>query len=197
MRIKRRLDRYNRKPFITKKQIILVLFAGVLLSVMISVCLNYGHRRGEKQMEGSDSNFKPQIVDNDTSKWTDVPIFVPDEKKENEYSEVKIRVLDNRQKLNSKMNTLLKVLISRELVPKNTSVIGNINVENGVATINFSEEMKNFSGSAGEEAMVLNSIAKTMVNRKDRIEKVKIKVSGKEIESLGGHFELSEPFSAD
>ena len=47
-------------------------------------------------------------------------------------------------------------------------------------------------GSAEEEAMVLKSIEKTLTYKNDKISSVKIKIMGKDAESLGGHIDLSE-----
>lgn len=192
MNRKRRLDKYSRKFIIPKKIIGWGIFIIILLSLFLFIGMGCGQKHGEEQIDRNESNMKPQIVDNDTSTIADVSVFVPSEKFDGSLTEKKVRIIDNRLKLNSQMEALIKILTANEYIPKNTHLIGNINIKDGVAEVNFSEEMKNFSGSAEEEAMVLKSIEKTLTYKNDKISSVKIKIMGKDAESLGGHIDLSE-----
>lgn len=85
------------------------------------------------------------------------------------------------------------------LVPKGTRLLSQIKVKSGIATVDLSKEfVNNFTGGSDQEALTLNSIAHTVVNNSDeKVEKVRILVEGKTVESLGGHFDLTEPIVAD
>jgi len=77
------------------------------------------------------------------------------------------------------------------LIPEETKVL-DVKVKNWIAYPNFSKEIYNINvGSAGE-ALVLASIANTLI-KFPGVEKVRILVEGEEIETLAGHVDLTEP----
>lgn len=191
MNRKRRLDKYNKKNTISKKTVGWSIFILLLLGVFIWGGVSIGQRHGENTLDSGDSNMKPEIVDRDMSSIKDVSVYVPGEDEES-LTEKKVRIVDNKLKLNNKFEALIKILVAENYLPKNTHLIGKINVEEGVATVNFSEEIKGFSGSAMEESLLIQSFEKTLINKEDRIESVKIKVKGEDVESIGGHIDLSE-----
>ncbi len=85
------------------------------------------------------------------------------------------------------------------LIPEGTKLLGPVKTEGGVAEVNLSGDfLDNFSGGSDQEALTLNSIVHTLVhNSGGRVAKVAIKVEGETAESLGGHFELTDPIEAD
>lgn len=85
------------------------------------------------------------------------------------------------------------------LIPHDTRLLSPVKVKNVTATVNLSKEfVDNFSGGSDQEALTLNSIAHTIVSNSDgKVEKVLILVEGKTADSLGGHFDLTEPIAAD
>ena len=84
-------------------------------------------------------------------------------------------------------------------LPRGTKLLSPVKVINGVATVNFSREfVDNFSGGSTQEALTLNSIAHTLVdNSGGKIRSVRILVEGETADTLGGHFDLTEPVEAD
>jgi len=88
---------------------------------------------------------------------------------------------------------------SANIVPQGTRLLSPVKVKSGIATVDLSKEfVDNFSGGSDQEALTLNSIAHTLVNNSDgKVQKVQILVEGKTAESLGGHFDLTEPIAAD
>ena len=68
-----------------------------------------------------------------------------------------------------------------------------------IATINLSREFTdNFSGGSDQEALTVNSIVHTLVsNSGGKVNSVRILVEGETVETLGGHFELTDPVKAD
>ena len=189
MERKRRLDRYTKKNKINRTAVNRTVLSLILLGIFICAGIFIGQELSLRQLDREEDNMKPDIVDEDTSSITDVVIYIPGD---SGLTEKKVRIVDNKMKLLSKMEALTKILVSMKYLPENTHLIGNIKVENNVATINFSEEIKNFHGSAEEESQVLNSITQTMVSRQDRITGIKITVMGEELDSLGGHIDLTE-----
>ena len=100
-------------------------------------------------------------------------------------------------------NTLLATTSEKgeagALIPKGTKLLSPVKVTKHVALVNLSKEfLENFSGGLTQEALALNSIAHTLVdNSGGDVQKVQILVEGKTAETLGGHFELADPITAD
>ncbi|MCL5103961.1 MAG: GerMN domain-containing protein [Armatimonadetes bacterium] len=86
-----------------------------------------------------------------------------------------------------------------DLVSPGTRLLSPIKIKGGIATVDFSKEFTdNFSGGVDQEALTLNSIAHTLVhNSGGEVKKVRILVEGNTAETLGGHFELTDPITAD
>ena len=191
---KRRMDKWTRKKVFPWKFVCITLFVLIVLGLFTSMGMNCGQKKGEEQIENDEGNLKPQVVDTTTDATVDLSVWIPDESKENSLIEKNVRIVDNKLKLNNKVDALIKLLVAEEIIPKNTHLIGNIKVERGVAIINLSNELKDFSGSASQEAGFLNSLAKTLINKKDKIDSIKILIGGEEVETIGGHIELTEPY---
>jgi germination protein M len=69
----------------------------------------------------------------------------------------------------------------------------SIKIDDGLATVDFSKQLQsNFHGSDTQEAQAVNSILMTL-GQFPSIRRVQILVDGAPIESLGGHFEISDP----
>jgi len=86
-----------------------------------------------------------------------------------------------------------------KLIPQGTKLLVPIEISKDIATIDLSREFEdNFSGGSTQEALVLNSIAHTLVeNSEGKVQRVRILVEGNTVESLGGHFELTDPIEPD
>lgn len=86
-----------------------------------------------------------------------------------------------------------------KLIPQGTKLLVPVKVANDIATLDLNKEfVDNFSGGSTQESLVLNSIAHTLVdNSGGKVQKVQILVEGNAVESLGGHFELTDPIEAD
>lgn len=64
--------------------------------------------------------------------------------------------------------------------------------ENGIAVVNFNEELKKIKGGSLFEQLFIGSIVNTLTENQE-IKAVKILVEGKPIETLTGHLDLTEP----
>lgn len=77
-------------------------------------------------------------------------------------------------------------------IPEGTKV-RSIHFANGIARIDFSPEIvRNFCGGSAGELLLVGSIVNTLTEIRG-VEKVRIMVNGRPIESIGGHVDLSEP----
>ncbi|MBQ8682703.1 MAG: GerMN domain-containing protein [Selenomonadales bacterium] len=77
-------------------------------------------------------------------------------------------------------------------IPEGTKV-RSIHFANGIARIDFSPEIvRNFRGGSAGELLLVGSIVNTLTEIRG-VEKVRIMVNGRPIESIGGHVDLSEP----
>lgn len=101
--------------------------------------------------------------------------------------------------LNAVLATNKQAGMSAGLIPVGTKLLSPVEVKRGVATVNLSKEfVDNFSGGSDQEAATVNSIVQTIVtNGGGKVHSVRILVEGKKVESLGGHFPLTDPVSAD
>ena len=81
-------------------------------------------------------------------------------------------------------------------LPPGTSVL-SICVEDGLATVDFSEELvTNFRGGSDNEGVLVFSIVNTLTSF-PTIERVQILVAGETVNEIGGHLYLGEPLAFD
>jgi spore germination protein GerM len=79
----------------------------------------------------------------------------------------------------------------KDLIPKNTKV-NSVTVKDYIAYPDFSREITRLSVGGRDEALILASIADTLI-KLPGIEKVQILIDGKRAETLAGHFDISKP----
>lgn len=79
-------------------------------------------------------------------------------------------------------------------IPKGTKVLSvTVNPENGIATADFSKELKeNIGGGSLSELLVAYITANTLTNL-EGIKAVQFKIEGKTVDTLNGHLDFSEP----
>lgn len=78
-------------------------------------------------------------------------------------------------------------------LPAGTQVLG-VKVEDGVATADFSKEVRDIDGNPDWEQAVVYSVVDTLA-AVDGIRKVRFAVEGSPVESLGGHVGLAKPLA--
>ena len=83
---------------------------------------------------------------------------------------------------------------SKPILPKETRVL-NFSIKDGIANINLSNEAM-FDMSAVQEETVLKSITNSLSQLKS-VSKVMLTINNQGVESLGGHYNISKPFSKD
>lgn len=79
------------------------------------------------------------------------------------------------------------------MMPKDAKVLSVKVDKKGIATVDFSKEFKqNFSGGSTGELMLIGSIVDTLTEFKE-VKAVQFTIEGKQLSSLSGHLDLSEP----
>lgn len=76
-------------------------------------------------------------------------------------------------------------------IPTETKIL-DISIKDEVATINFSQEMRNLNVGAPGELAVLTAIANTACQFPN-VSKIQIQIGGEPVESLAGHIDMTEP----
>ena len=129
----------------------------------------------------------------------EVEIFVPKAKAEGFYLEKKIiKAVDSKDQITNSVNALINQDEANRIFPKGTKLISDIKIRKDIAKVDFNRAfLENFEGGAEDEAIIVNSLAHTIVNADGSIKKIRILVEGKTVESLGGHLDLTEPIEAD
>ncbi|HAG12114.1 MAG TPA: hypothetical protein DCK76_12290 [Desulfotomaculum sp.] len=77
------------------------------------------------------------------------------------------------------------------LIPEDTKV-NSVKVKDFIAYPDFSSEITRLSVGGKGEALILASIANTLIKFPE-IEKVQILIDGKQAETLAGHYDISKP----
>ncbi len=78
-------------------------------------------------------------------------------------------------------------------LPADTEIL-DVRVQEGVAYVDFSENIRAGAAGSSGEALLIGAVTNTLC-RLDGIEKVQFLIEGQMVESLGGHFEAKEPFA--
>ena len=177
----------------------LVAFVGAAAVAFIVT----GGLRHAPQPEKKPSAVKPPVVTEVTQQQT-VTLFLPKRSRKGPYlAPVTRSVAPGGNLLDAALTSLLAAgKEGREaegLIPEGTRLLSTIKVTGGVAVVNLSKEfLENFSGGSEQEALTLNAIVHTLVhNSEGKVKRAQILVEGEPAESLGGHFDLSEPIAAD
>jgi|YNPNPStandDraft_1061719.scaffolds.fasta_scaffold00076_12 germination protein M len=148
--------------------------------------------------------FKPPVIKL-LPEPAKVTLFVPVVVGGRFYLEPRTRTTDAQGDI---LNTAVKMLLSTsgekgeigKLIPRDTKLLSPVKVRDAVATVNLSREfVDNFSGGSTQEALTLNALAYTIVSNAGgkKVDRVRILVEGEPAETLGGHFEITEPISPD
>ncbi len=78
-------------------------------------------------------------------------------------------------------------------VPKDCE-LNSIIVKDGTAYVDLGEGLEDKLGGSFGEGMFISQITETLVNSFEEIERVQFLVEGQTVETLAGHWDVSEPF---
>ena len=83
-------------------------------------------------------------------------------------------------------------------IPEQTALIGLYISQDGTAIVDLTNEIKeNHPGGSASEIMTIFSIVTSLVRNIPQVDRVKILIEGREVETLAGHMDLSASFKAD
>lgn len=144
-----------------------------------------------------DDNPTPQVTKTENGVTTmQVTVYYPDQagmalipvKRE-------IKFTDESQKYIEAVNCLLNAPNEEELTkifPKDAK-IKSIKLDGNTAVIDLDSGItKNFVGGSTGEEFLINSVVDTLTEF-DEVKQVRFLIDGKEVETLAGHMDLSEP----
>lgn len=181
-------------------------FAGLALFAFVVAAAGtfyYFSYYGKEKPKGTATITRPPVVTL-VSEKRNVTVFIPEADGDKVYL---IPVVMKALVKDSGLDMVMKALLSTNahggkapgLIPDGTKLLSPVKVEKRIATVNLSTEfIDNFNGGSDQEALTLNAIVHTLVyNSNGKVKKVRILVEGEAAESLGGHFELTDPIEAD
>lgn len=106
-----------------------------------------------------------------------------------------IKFSDDKQKYIETVNLLLENPTEEDLTkifPKDAK-INSVTLDNDTAIVDLDSGItKNFVGGSTGEEFLINSVVDTLTDF-DEIKQVRFLIDGKEVETLAGHMDLSEP----
>ena len=142
------------------------------------------------------TDVKPPVEKETQSEKMKVKVYYPDESGLRLVEvERQIEVKKDADKYALAVETMMEPPKEKALAaifPKRAKLL-SVTVENGIATVNFDEGLrKHFVGGSAGETFLVGSVVNALTNF-DEIKGVRFLIDGKEIDSLSGHMDLSEP----
>jgi spore germination protein GerM len=186
----------------TRKVGTLVLLGVAVFAVVALGAYYFFSRRPVEQPKGKAEISSSPVVT--LAEHKRVVIYLPKKTAQGVYLVAKtVTVQSTASKLDAALSALLaagqKNGEAKGLIPEGTKLRNPVKIKNDVAIVDFSKEfLENFTGGSDQESLTLNAIAHTLVtNGGGKVKRAQILVEGEAAETLGGHFDLSEPISAD
>lgn len=129
-------------------------------------------------------------------KTLDVKVYYPDEDGMNLVAvKRQIKIHNDSEKYFETVKLLLEQPKEKNLTKifaKNAK-IDSVTFKDGTATVDFNKNItKGFAGGSTGEETLINSVVQTLTEF-DEVKQVRFLVDGKEVETLSGHMDLSEP----
>lgn len=184
-----------------KLKSILVLALTMLCALMLAGCDEQKQGETDSKPAVSSSTSSSGVSSSSSSseaaakaQLINIKVYYPDENATKLVAvEKSIKDTDNRYQ--AAIETLMAGTDQKGLVnvfPKKAKLL-QVTVSGKVAKVDFSRELqKNFAGGSTGEEMLVGSVVNTLTEFPE-ITKVQILVDGKEIETLSGHMDLSQP----
>ncbi len=177
------------------KRLLVILTSVTLLtsSVFISGC-----EKKDRISKANKDKLANVQLKNEKDNYIDLDVYFDDSKDDKNVSISKEELLINKEELMGELiiNQLIKGPSLqgklKPILPKDTRLI-SFSIKDGVAIINFSKEAK-ITMSAGKEEACLKSVSSSLTQLQS-ISKITILVENKNIDSLGGNFDVSKPFA--
>lgn len=178
----------------------LIVFLTVLFLVVTVGCskenvendkkINSDSKVVTEQEKTANDNKKPV-----TEKSNTLKVYYANEDGTKLVSEVKIKEVPGEDKYTTVMKKLIAGTNEKgavSIIPKGTK-LRSVKVEKNIAYVDFSKELvKKFNGGSAGEIMLVGAIVNTLTEFPE-IKAVQILVEGKEVDTISGHMDTSEP----
>lgn len=172
----------------------------LIILTMINLVSLTGCGKENKANANNAEKIKKLKLDNSDDAYLNLNIYFDASKYENEIEVAKEERIIQKEELIGEV--IMQQLIkgpsvkskSKPIFPKNTRIL-SFSIKDNIAYVNLSSNVRYQMISCREEAC-LRSIALSLTEV-ESIDKVKILVENKNIESLGGNFNISKPFNND
>ena len=131
-----------------------------------------------------------------TSQKINIKVYFPDDAGINLVAvDRTVEIKNDAEKYFAAVNSLINYPGEKDLTvifPKNAK-INSVTFKNGTAFVDFDKNIKkSFAGGSTGEELLVNSVVKTLTEFPE-VKQVRFLIDGKEIETLSGHMDLSEP----
>lgn len=185
-----------------KLKSILVLALVLLCAAVLTGC--EGEKQGEASSAGSTVIEKISSLTGSSSSGTqatvsalDIKVYYPDENAMGLVAVEKTINVEEGEKYQAAVEALMAGTDTQGLIevfPKTARVLG-VTVSGNIATVNFGKSLQtDFTGGSTGEEMLIGSVVNTLTEFPE-IKKVKILIDGKEVETLSGHLDLTQPLT--
>jgi germination protein M len=177
------------------------IFKLFLFSTLIaSTALFYGCEKKDKLSINNKEKIKNLQLPMEKEQYIDLNVYFDASKSENKIEIAKEEVLIQKEELIGEL--LMSQLIKgpsiqsklSAILPKDTRLI-SFSIKNDVAIVNLSKEAQ-VRMSPGKEEACLRSIT-TSLTQLPSVSRVKILIENKNVDTLGGNFDISKPFGKD
>ncbi|KYH28711.1 MULTISPECIES: GerMN domain-containing protein [Clostridium] len=174
-------------------KLFLIVVSTVFLSFTLLGCVNKN-----KELVKDNKKLKTLKLPNSDETCINLDVYFDGSKSENEVKVLKEERIIEKEELIGEtiMQELIKgPSVKSQLKPvfhKDTKLI-SFSIKDGIAYVNLSKEAK-FNMSAAKEEACLRSIVLSLTQLSS-INKVKILVDNKSVDSLGGNYDISKAFS--
>lgn len=134
-----------------------------------------------------------------SGKTVSVTIYLPSDKGDGSQMEArKVSLPADASGPKARVQAVLDASVGGErLFPKGSKALSVDYDDKGLATVDLSSEIKSFAGGSSKEAAAANALALTAASGDKGAKEVLFKCEGQELESLGGHLDLTVPVEVD
>jgi spore germination protein GerM len=173
----------------------------LVCSAIITVTLAFsGCEKKDKLSMNNKEKIKNLQLPLEKDQFIDFDVYFDASKGENKIEIAKEEVLIHKEELIGEviMNQLIKGPSMQSklaaILPKETRLI-SLSIKDGVAIVNLSKEAA-VNMSQGKEEACLKSISSSLTQLAS-VSKVKLLIDSKDVDTLGGNYDISKPFGKD
>ncbi|EDS77167.1 conserved lipoprotein [Clostridium botulinum C str. Eklund] len=156
----------------------------------------------DKDKVSTNNNEKLKVLklSKDDDSFVKLNVYFDASKNEKNVDVLKEERIINKEELLGEM--ILRELIKgpsiesklKPILPKDTKIL-SFSIKNNIAYINLSQDAQYKMNKATEEACLKGIVLS--LNQIKSIKKVKILINNKSVDTLGGNYDISKPFSKD